>query len=61
MALIPGYWSLQKTFPKLMYFDPSTPSMRNVEPPAKSKIAAKGRQDGQRGLERGLILGFRAL
>ena len=51
-----------KNFPQInRYFDPSTPSMRNVEPPAKSKIAARGRQDGQRGLERGLILGFRAL
>ena len=60
MALIPGYWSLQKSSPN-RYFDPSTPSMRNVEPPAKSKIAARGPKDGQRGLERGLILGFWAL
>ena len=29
-------------------FDPSTPSIRNVEPPAKSKMSAKGPQDGQR-------------
>ena len=24
------------------FFDPSTPSMRNIEPPTKSKMAARG-------------------
>ena len=32
--------------------------MRNLEPPAKSKMAARGPQDGQRGLEGGLTLGY---
>ena len=40
------------------YFDPSTPSMRNIKSPAKSKMAARGSQDGRRGLERGLTLGY---
>ena len=35
------------------FFDSSTPSMRNIEPPAKSKMAAGGPQKGRRGLERG--------
>ena len=43
------------------FFDPSTPSMRNIESPAKSKMAARGPKNGRRGLERGLILGFWAL
>ena len=43
------------------FFDPSTPSMRNIEPPAKSKMAARGPQNGRRGLERGPILGYWAL
>ena len=43
-------------------FDVSTPCMRNVEPPAKFQMAARGPQDGQLGLERrGLILGYWAL
>ena len=40
------------------FFDPSTPSMRNIEPPAKSKMAAREPKNGRRGLERGLILGY---
>ena len=40
------------------FFDPSTPSMRNIESPAKSKMAARGSQNGGRGLERGLSLGY---
>ena len=43
------------------FFDPSIPSMRNIEPPAKSKMAARGPPNGQRGLERGPILGYWAL
>ena len=43
------------------FFDPSTPSMRNIEPPAKSKMAARGPQNGRRGLERGPTLGYWAL
>ena len=39
-------------------FDPRTPSMRIIEPPTKSKMAAKGPRDGRRGLERGPILGY---
>ena len=42
-------------------FDPSTSSMRNIEPPAKSKMAARGPQNGPRGLERGPIPGYWAL
>ena len=42
-------------------FYPSTPSMRNIEPPAKFKMAARGPQNGRRGLERGQTLGFWAL
>ena len=34
----------------------STPSMRNIEPPTKSKMATKGPQYGRQGLERGPIL-----
>ena len=30
--------------------------MRNIEPPAKSKMAVRGTQNGQRGLESGPIL-----
>ena len=40
------------------FFDPITPSMRNIEPPAKSKMAARGPQNGRRGLERGPTLGY---
>ena len=40
--------------PKNRFFDPSTPSMRNIEPPAKSKMAARGRQNGRLDKERGL-------
>ena len=40
------------------FFDPRTPSKRNIEPPAKSKMAARGHQNGRRGLERGAILGY---
>ena len=40
------------------FFDPSTPSTRNIEPPAKSKMAARGQQNGRQGLQRGPILGF---
>ena len=43
------------------FFDRSTPSMRNIEPPAKSKMAIRGTQNGQRGLESGPILGYWAL
>ena len=35
--------------PKLLlnkFFDPSTPSMRNIVPAAKSKMAARGPQNG---------------
>ena len=32
--------------------------MRNIEPPAKSKMAARGPQNGRRGLERGPTLGY---
>ena len=32
--------------------------MRNIEPPAKSKMAVRGTQNGQRGLESGPILGY---
>ena len=35
--------------------------MRNIEPPAKSKMAVRGTQIGQRGLESGPILGYWAL
>jgi hypothetical protein len=35
--------------------------MRNIEPPAKSKMAVRGTQNGQRGLESGPILGYWAL
>ena len=34
------------------------PSMRNMEPPAKSKMAIRGPQNGRWGLERGLTLGY---
>ena len=40
------------------FFDLRTPSMRNMEPPAKSKMAARGPQNGQQGLERGPTLGY---
>ena len=40
------------------FFNLRTPSMRNMEPPANSKMAAKGPQNGRRGLERGLTLGY---
>ena len=40
------------------FFDPSTPSMRNIEPHAKSKMAARGPKNGRRGLERGPTLGY---
>ena len=43
------------------FFDASTPSMRNIEPHAKSKMANRGPQNGRRGLERGPILGDWAL
>ena len=43
------------------FFDPSTSSMRNIESPAKSKMAARGPQNGRQGLERGPILGYWAL
>ena len=36
------------------FFDPSTPSMRNIESPAKSKMAVRGPQNGRGGLEKGL-------
>ena len=39
------------------FFDPSTPSMRNIEPPAKSNMAARGPQNYRQGLEMGLTLG----
>ena len=32
--------------------------MRNIEPPAKSKMAARGPQNGRRGLEMGPTLGY---
>ena len=32
--------------------------MRNMELPAKSKMATRGPQNGRRGLERGLTLGY---
>ena len=35
--------------------------MRNLEPPAKSKIAARGIQNGKRGLEMALIPGYWSL
>ena len=35
--------------------------MRNIESPAKSKMATRGSQDGRRGLEMGPILGYWAL
>ena len=35
--------------------------MRNVEPPAKSKMATRGPQDGQRNVERGLTLCYWAI
>ena len=35
--------------------------MRNIEPPAKSKMAARGPQNGRRGLESGLPPRFLAL
>ena len=40
------------------FFYPSPPSMRNEEAPAKIKKASKGPQNGRRGVERGLILGY---
>ena len=43
------------------FFNLSTPSLINIESPAKSKMAARGPQNGRRGLERGLILGCWAL
>ena len=43
------------------FIDQSTPSMRNMEPPTKSKMATRGPQNGQWGLERGLSLGYWAL
>ena len=42
-------------------FDTSTPSMRNIEPRANSKMAARGPQYGRRGLESGPILGYGVL
>ena len=33
------------------FIDRSTPSMRNMEPPAKYKMAARGLQYGRQGLE----------
>ena len=35
--------------------------MRNIEPTARSKMAARGPQNGRRGLERGPTLGYWAL
>ena len=42
----------------IKFFDLSTPSMRNIEPPAKSKMADRGPKNGRRGLEMGLTLGY---
>ena len=39
-------------------FDLSTPSMRNIELSAKSKMAAREPQNCRRGLEWGVILGY---
>ena len=39
------------------FFDLSTPSMKNIEPPGKTKLAPRGTQNGRRGLERCPILG----
>ena len=47
-----GYWALNK------FFDPSTPSMKNIESPSKSKMVARGPQNGRRGLKIGLTLGY---
>ena len=38
--------------------DKSTPSMRNIELPVKSKMAAKGPQNGKQGLKRRLTLDY---
>ena len=43
------------------FFDQSAPSMRNIEPPAKSKMAARGPKNGRQGLERGATLDYWAL
>ena len=43
------------------FFDQSTVYMRNLKPPEKSKMAAKGPQNGRWGLERGPFLGYWAL
>ena len=42
------------------FFDPSTPDFDQSEA-SKSKMAARGPQNGRRGLERGPILGYWAL
>ena len=37
------------------FLDPSTPSMRNKKTTSKSKMAAKGPQNGRYGLEKGKL------
>ena len=53
------YLSLLGT-PKNLFHDLSILSLRNLEPPAKSKMAASGRGhlNGKQALESGLILGY---
>ena len=56
-VIIVGYRALRRFCTKLFFY-PSPPSMRNEEAPAKIKKASKGPQNGRRGVERGLILGY---
>ena len=42
-------------------FDLRIPSMRNMKPPAKSNVAARGLQNGRGGLEKDLTLGYWSL
>ena len=56
MFLIEGILRTKNQFCEID-FDLRTPSMRNMEPPAKSKMAARGPQNGRGGLEKDLTLG----
>ena len=44
-----------------MFIDLSTPSMKNIEPPAKSKMAARGPPNGAHDLQNVLALSYWAL
>ena len=45
-----GYWAVVTTFAEYI-FDSSFPSMRNIEPPAKSKMVDMGPQNVQWGIK----------